>query len=226
MNSMINSTNERCIQSIGDCRGAASKPSYSDRIASSHTPAAPRDTERIGSLLNSHGAPGGSARPPRPGRARRGYMRWRARPRHGSASGGARPGRPVPCTRRGCARAPPPRARAERAAPRAIAANTAGIPRYLADIPDDLIAERKVAPFPLCRQGKAGDPTSIRACHLDHCACQTAVCSNRGFRIIQKMATFHARSAVIRRIPTQRKNSSEETNRGSRFCSLAWFDPH
>ena len=45
---------------------------------------------------------------------------------------------------------------------RAIAASTAGIPGYLADIPDGLIAERKVAPFRLCRQGRAGDATSIR----------------------------------------------------------------
>jgi len=45
---------------------------------------------------------------------------------------------------------------------RAIAASTAGIPGYLADIPDGLIAERKVAPFRLCRQGRAGDATSIQ----------------------------------------------------------------
>jgi hypothetical protein len=38
----------------------------------------------------------------------------------------------------------------------AIAASTAGIPRYLVDVPDGLIAERKVAPFRLCRQGRAG----------------------------------------------------------------------
>src|ERR1035437_10027236 len=45
---------------------------------------------------------------------------------------------------------------------RAIAASTAGIPRYLADVPVGLIAERKGAPFRLCRQGRAGDATSIR----------------------------------------------------------------
>ena len=50
--------------------------------------------------------------------------------------------------------------------------------------------------------------------------------SNRGFRPIQKMATIHARSAVIQGIPAQREEVLLRDAVPKPICSLACVDPH
>jgi hypothetical protein len=50
--------------------------------------------------------------------------------------------------------------------------------------------------------------------------------SNRGFRPIQKMATIHARSAVIQGIPAQREELLLRDAVPKPICSLACVDPH
>src|ERR1035437_8391864 len=97
MNFIINSTNERFKQPKGDCKGPVSKPGYYDtdlsnarrRLLNSALARSPgcrghrqwiavkrrrtletkalRRSKAIEPLLNSRGAPGGSARPPRRG---------------------------------------------------------------------------------------------------------------------------------------------------------------